>query len=142
MCRHQTKSPSKTLLGSLIVSTAAAIPNLTRAGLTRYNPFQGAYLSDKPAIDRRLAKRIHILLSVVSGKNRYTVGVAKPLPGQRASRRDKILLGHCICRSFNHFHRQNWLAEYGPLVFRNVLCRMGSTVTACDCSANRTKNFG
>ena len=56
-------------LGGLLAGTVA-IPNLTRAGLARYNSFQGPYLSGKPAIDRRLAGRIHILTWVVSGKNR------------------------------------------------------------------------
>ena len=57
-------------LGGLLAGIAAATPNLTRAGIARYNSFQGPYLSGKPVIDGRLVRRIDILTRVVSGKNR------------------------------------------------------------------------
>ena len=38
-------------LGSLLAGTVAAIENMTRAGLARYNSFREPYLSGKPAID-------------------------------------------------------------------------------------------
>ena len=43
------------------------------------------------------------------GEEPFRPGAAKALRGHLASRRDKILLGHCVCRSFNNLHRQNWL---------------------------------
>ena len=46
--------------------------------------------------------------------------VAKPLQGQLASRRDKILLGHCVCRSFNNIHRQNWLTGPDPVFVTGI----------------------
>ena len=39
-------------------------------GLARYNPFQGNDLSGKPAMDRKLARSIHVLTWVVSGNTR------------------------------------------------------------------------
>ena len=55
------------------------------------------------------------------GQEPFRSGAAKPLQGQLASLRDKILLGHCVCRSFNNLHLQNWLAGPGA----EVLCSMG-----------------
>ena len=57
-------------LSGLLAGTEATISNLTRAFLARYNSFQGTYLSGKPAIDRRLARRIRILTTDISSKNR------------------------------------------------------------------------
>ena len=48
-------------LGGLLAGIAAATPNLTRAGIARYNSFQGPYSSGKPYIDGRLARQIHTL---------------------------------------------------------------------------------
>ena len=72
MCHRQTKWRRVELcLGGLLAGTVAAIPNLTRAGLAQYNSFQGSYLSGKPAIiDRRLARQIHDLPWILSGKKR------------------------------------------------------------------------
>ena len=97
-------------LCGLLARTVAAISNLTRADLPRCNSFQGPYLSGKPVKDRRLASRIHLLTWVVSGKKRSGL--------VRQSRRDKILLGCCVCESFKNHHRQNWLPGHGPAFSR------------------------
>ena len=54
-------------------------------------------------------------------------GAAKPLQGQLASRRDKILLGHCVCRSFKNLHRQKLACRDSPDIFPEVLCSLEGT---------------
>ena len=100
MCHRHTKWRSRTFPRRLASWHGAPSPNLTRAGLARYNSFQGSYLSGKPAIDPRVARQIHILTWVVSGRNRSGSNAAKPLQGQLERRRDKLLPSHCVCRSF------------------------------------------
>ena len=77
----------------------------------------------------------HLDLDCIGQESLWS-GAAKPLQGQLASRRDTILLGHCVCRSFNNVHWQNWLTGPGPAFFRKFCVAWayspcGSSRSAC-----------
>ena len=88
MCHRQTKWRSRTLPRRLASWHCSSNSKSEQSGLCLIQLIQGRYLSDKPATDRRLARQIHILTCIVSGKNCSGQGAAKPLQGQLASRRD------------------------------------------------------
>ena len=120
MCHRQTKWRSRTLPRLLASGHRSSNSKPDhRGGLARYNLFQGTYLSGEPAIYRSQARQAntHLDLGCI-GQEPFRSGAAKPLQGLLPSRRDKILLGHSVCRSSNNLHRQNWLAGPGPTFFR------------------------
>ena len=100
-----------------LAGTEAAIPNLISAGFCSIQLIPRVILILQACYSLQACQaNTHLDLGCF-GQEPLRSGTAKPLQGQLASP-DKSLLSHCVCRSFEDLHRQNWLARPGPRFFR------------------------
>ena len=118
MCHRQTRWRIRTLPRRLASWHCSSNSKPDQSAPCSIHLIPGAVLIWQ-ACYRSQACQAHAHLDLGSiGQKPFRSDAAKPLRGQLTSRRDKILLDHCVCRSFNDLHLQNRLAGPGPAFFR------------------------